>query len=155
VGVLLDVLEEDLKDGAPKPLPTESASAALEQHVTHLSRIFTQSSTGHVLFALIGHAQQDPATATALRDQVLARQHRCDRAQLADALAAGSASDPALQRHEPGQLLDLMVGPAFYRAFMTGQPVDPGFVRRLAATALAPPHGSQHTEGASSPGPSH
>ncbi|MDQ8708134.1 helix-turn-helix domain-containing protein [Streptomyces sp. LHD-70] len=34
VDILLDVLEEGLKDGASEPLRAESASAALEQHVT-------------------------------------------------------------------------------------------------------------------------
>lgn len=152
VDILLDVLEEDLRDGASWPSQAESAAAVLEQHVTHLSHVFTRSSTGHVLFALIGHALQDPATAAPLRGRVLARQAQNDRARLTDAFA--SAPVPALSRHDADQLLDLAVGPVFYRPFTTGQPMDPRFVRRLAA-ALADRPGSPRADARPVPRPSH
>lgn len=135
VAILLDVLEEDLHDRASWPELPDSAQAALEQHVTHLGRVFTQSPTGHVLFVLIGHALHDPTTATILRDQVLDRQRHYDRAHLRQALA--TLPRAPVGRSEADQLLDLLVGPAFHRAFTTGQPLDPRFVERLTATVLA------------------
>lgn len=154
VSILLDVLEEDLRDGAPWPPRAEDAPAALEHHTTHLIHVFTQSSTGHVLFALIGHALQDPATAATLRGQVLTRQLQYDRARLGDALTSGPVPTLVLNRHDADQLLDLTVGPAFYRAFMTGQPMDPGFVKRLTVAALAPRHDSPCAGVRPFPGPS-
>lgn len=135
VAILLDVLEEDLHDKASWPELPDSAQAALEQHVTHLSRVFAQSPTGHVLFVLIGHALHDPTTAAVLRDQVLDRQRQYDRAHVRQALA--SLPRATVSRNEADQLLDLLVGPAFHRAFTTGQPLDPRFVERLTATVLA------------------
>ncbi|MFF3499711.1 TetR/AcrR family transcriptional regulator [Streptomyces sp. NPDC003247] len=139
VAILLDVLEEDLHDRASWPELPESAQAALEQHVTHLSRVFTQSPTGHVLFVLIGHALHDTTTATVLRDQVLTRQRQYDRSRARQALAPLSGRE--VSRDEADQLLDLLIGPAFHRAFTTGQPLDPRFVERLTATVLACRHG--------------
>ncbi|MFC9847843.1 TetR/AcrR family transcriptional regulator [Streptomyces sp. NPDC060223] len=140
VSILIDVLEEDLPDEAPWPARPKPPEAALEHHVLHLSAVFTRSSTGHVLFVLIGHALQDPATAVVLRDQVLSHRRRYDLDRLHAALADGPPR--ALNGHKAGQLLDLTVGPAFYRAFMTGQPMDPGFVKRLTAAAVGACHGS-------------
>ncbi|MER7402765.1 TetR/AcrR family transcriptional regulator [Streptomyces sp. NPDC000070] len=143
--ILLDVLEEDLRDTASWPPRPESAQAALEGHVTHLSRVFTRSATGRVLFMLIGHALQDATTAAVLRDQVLDRERGHDRARLQEVLA--TASPGTLPRQEADQLLDLLAGPVFYRAFMTGRSPDPGFAGRLVSTVLtcrqgAPPDGA-------------
>jgi AcrR family transcriptional regulator len=139
VSILLDVLEEDLRDRASWPDLPESAQAALEQHVTHLSRVFAQSPTGRVLFVLIGHALHDAATAAVLRDQVLNHQRQYDRGRVQEALA--SLPHGAVARDEADRLLDLVVGPAFHRAFTTGRPLDPRFVKRLTTTVLARPHG--------------
>ncbi|MEW2068959.1 TetR/AcrR family transcriptional regulator [Streptomyces sp. NPDC007346] len=138
VAILLDVLEEDLHDRESWPEPPHSAQAALEQHVTHWSRVFTQSPTGHVLFVLIGHALHDAATATVLRDQVLSRQRQYDRARVRQALALPPGG--AVPREEADQLLDVLIGPAFHRAFTTGRPLDPWFAERLTATVLACRH---------------
>ncbi|MFJ8536048.1 TetR/AcrR family transcriptional regulator [Streptomyces sp. NPDC093591] len=134
IDILLDVLEEDLRDTASWPARTESAPAALVEHVTRLSGVFTRSSTGRVLFVLIGHALQDATTAAALRKHVLDPQRGQDRARLRAALASDSPG--TLPRQEADQFLDLLAGPVFYRAFMTGRPTDPRFAERLVATLL-------------------
>ncbi|MFI8210625.1 TetR/AcrR family transcriptional regulator [Streptomyces werraensis] len=133
--VLLDVLEEDLADGAPWPRRAEGRRAALETHVTHLSRLFTESPTGRVLFVLIGLALHDPGTATTLRGRVLERQRQHDRERMRALLAPHARTAPA--RYDADQLLDLLAGPAFHRAFTTRRPLDATFVRHLTGTALA------------------
>lgn len=42
-----------------------------------------------------------------------------------------------MTRQDADQLLDLVVGPAFHRAFMTGRPLDTRFVRQLTTAVLA------------------
>ncbi|NUP19745.1 MAG: TetR/AcrR family transcriptional regulator [Streptomyces sp.] len=155
IDILLDVLKEDLQEEGGQEVDAQeegaqeedlqrapqqperrpaSARAVLGDHVTHLSRMFTDSATGRVLFVLIGHALQDAATATVLRDQVLDRQRAHDRARLRKALA--SDSPRTLPRQEADRLLDLLAGPVFHRAFMTGRPMDPRFTARLVSTVL-------------------
>ncbi|MFE9022915.1 TetR/AcrR family transcriptional regulator [Streptomyces sp. NPDC007808] len=134
IDILLDVLEEDLRDMASWPPRAGCAQEALTGHVTHLDRVFTRSDTGRVLFALIGHALQDATTAAPLREQVLKRRRDHSRARLLDALACGSPG--ALPRDEADRLLDLLAGPVFHRAFMTGRPIDPRIAARLVSTLL-------------------
>ncbi|MGW1951310.1 TetR/AcrR family transcriptional regulator [Streptomyces sp. NPDC001920] len=134
IDILLDVLEEDLRDMASWPPRTGCAQEALTGHVTHLDRVFTRSDTGRVLFALIGHALQDATTAAPLREQVLKGRRDHSRARLLDALACGSPG--ALPRDGADRLLDLLAGPVFHRAFMTGRPTDPRIAERLVSTLL-------------------
>ncbi|MEU4659963.1 TetR/AcrR family transcriptional regulator [Streptomyces sp. NPDC023723] len=135
VDILLDVLEEDLRDPSFWPELPHHPHAALERYVTHVGTVFTESPTGRVLFVLIGHALHDPATATALRGEVLRPQRQYDRARIQAALP--SRPGGAASRHHADQLLDLVVGAAFHRAFMTGRPLDTRFVRQLAGAVLA------------------
>ncbi|WP_369274029.1 TetR/AcrR family transcriptional regulator [Streptomyces sp. R11] len=151
IDILLDVLEEDLPDDVTsRPPGTESAQDVLTGHVTHLNRVFTRSDTGRVLFVLIGHALQDAATASALRNQVLDRRRDHARARLRKALSCDAPG--ALPRQEANRLLDLLAGPVFHRAFMTGRPTDPLFAERLAATVLTCRQGTP-PDGAPAAGP--
>ncbi len=134
VGILLDVLDEDLRDPAFWPEPPHGPQAALEQYATHVGTVFTESATGRVLFVLIGHALHDTATATALRDEVLRPQRQYDRGRIQAALAPSPRT--TVTRQDADQLLDLVVGPAFHRAFMTGRPLDARFVRQLTTAVL-------------------
>ncbi|WP_330241499.1 TetR/AcrR family transcriptional regulator [Streptomyces sp. NBC_00525] len=135
VDILLDVLDEDLRDLAFWPELPQDPQATLEQYATHVGAVFTEPATGRVLFVLIGHAQHDTATAAALRDEVLRPQRQYDRRRVQAALASSLHS--TVTRQEADQLLDLVVGPAFHRAFMTGRPLDPQFARQLTTAVLA------------------
>lgn len=129
--ILLDVLAEDLPDAVTWPADDIGAAAALEQYLARVNAVFTHSPSGQVLFALIGCAQQDPATAAALRRDVLCARRTHDVARL-----RATGPDP-LTHEAAGQVLDLTVGALFHSAVMTGTPIDPQFLTRLASTALA------------------
>ncbi|MGP2441582.1 TetR/AcrR family transcriptional regulator [Streptomyces sp. JW3] len=149
VDILLDVLAEDLRDPAFWPELPHGPQAALERYVTHVGTVFTESPTGRVLFVLIGHALHDPATATALRRDVLRPQRQYDRGRVQAALPPRPGT--TAPRHHADQLLDLVVGAAFHRAFMTGRPLDARFVRQLTTAVLALRDGVP-SPGVSSPG---
>ncbi|XKK60617.1 TetR/AcrR family transcriptional regulator [Streptomyces sp. ARC32] len=135
VSILLDVLDEDLRDPAFWPELPHGPQAALEQYATHACTVFTESATGRVLLVLIGHALHDTATATALRDDVLGPQRQYVRRRIRTALTPSPRT--TMTRQDTNQLLDLVVGPAFHRAFMTGRPLDARFVRQLTTAVLA------------------
>ncbi|WSF37091.1 TetR/AcrR family transcriptional regulator [Streptomyces sp. NBC_01351] len=133
--ILLDVLEEDLQDESTWPQTRNDPGSALEEHVTHTNTVFSHMSTGRVLFALVGCALQDPTQADALRAGVLVRQRERDIEGISGILAA--LPHLPSDRAAADTLLDLMVGPLFYRAFVAGMPTDPDVARELPAIALS------------------
>lgn len=133
--ILIDVLEEDLQDESTWQPTRNDPASALEEHVTHTNTVFSHTSTGRVLFALVGCALQDPAQADVLRAGVLERQRERD----IEGIGAILAALPHLpsDRTAAQVLLDVTVGPLFYRAFVAGMPTDPDVTRELPAIALS------------------
>lgn len=99
-----------------------------------LARFLTKSDAGMVFRALNAQAQHDPALARRLREEYLTHQRAYDRLPFEDAIVRGElAHDCAVDL-----AIDQIVGPIYFRALITGQPVPPSFTDALVDAVLAP-----------------
>ncbi|MFH0516127.1 TetR/AcrR family transcriptional regulator [Streptomyces sp. M41] len=122
VDILLDTLADDAREALR--WRTDDSVSAEENLAAHLRRVadFFEEPAGRVLQALLGHAQLESDTATALREGFLREQRERDRAGLRDLLAGEpgrTVDDRALDR-----LVDLLLGPLYHRVLVFGEPVD-------------------------------
>src|SRR5262249_28284054 len=86
--ILLDALLEDAAE-ALTPVDSGDLARDLRVHLRRLAAFLTRSDAGAVFRALIGHAQHDPAFATALRTRYLDQQRRRDSLPLERAVTRG------------------------------------------------------------------
>jgi hypothetical protein len=84
-----------------------------------------------VLGAVIDGSQRDERLARAHADFIRRR-----RAPLADVLRRGVAAGELPAVPEPEVLADLLVGPLFYRRFVSLEPVTPEFVDTVLRAVL-------------------
>lgn len=129
--VLMDAL---LQDATEDLVPPDHGDLGrdLRAYLTRLGRFLTASDPGAVFRALIAQAQHDPAFAAGFRDRFLDDQRARDRLPLERAIGRGDLPggfDPAVEA-------DLLVGPLYYRALVTGEPVDEAFVAGLVEAFL-------------------
>jgi EmrB/QacA subfamily drug resistance transporter len=108
----------------------EDATAA----VGHLARTIRERVSPAVLTALVGASGQDPDLATALRRSVLEPREAILRDRLDRAASDGELS-PDVDR---GVLVNVLLGPVYHRALITGQALEPGFPSEVVAIALGP-----------------
>jgi AcrR family transcriptional regulator len=124
--ILMDAL---LQDAAEALTPPDHADfrEGLRDQLNRLATFLTCSDAGAVCRALIGQAQHDPAFATEFRARFLSEQRKRDRLPFDRAIARGQI--PA-DTDVPSDA-DEIVGPVYYRALVTGEPVDRQFTDRL------------------------
>ena len=129
--ILLDTFLEDAARLAPRD--HGDLATDLRAHLRRLADFLSRDDAGTVLKALIGHAQHDPAFAAVLRERYLDEQRRRDRLPL----------DRAVERGElPSEFdvpagVDLLVGPIYHRALITGDPLDDAFVDGVVGSFIA------------------
>ncbi|HEY6793044.1 MAG TPA: TetR-like C-terminal domain-containing protein, partial [Trebonia sp.] len=99
----------------------------LRDQLSRVAAFLTRSDEGAVCRALIGQAQHDPAFAADFRARFLSEQRERDRLPLDRAIARGQL--PA-GTDVPSDV-DELLGPIYYRALVTGEPVDRQFTDRL------------------------
>lgn len=124
--ILMDAL---LQDAAEHLTPADHADLAedLRDQLSRVAAFLTGSDPGAVCRALIGQAQHDPAFATDFRARFLGEQRERDRLPLDRAIARGELPDGT----DVPSDVDELVGPIYYRALVTGEPVDRRFTDRL------------------------
>ncbi|MGI5378949.1 TetR/AcrR family transcriptional regulator [Streptomyces sp. CA-251387] len=122
VDILLDTLIDDARE-ALQWQPDEAAGAE-ENLVAHLRRVadFFEEPAGQVLQALLGHAQLESDTAASLREGFLKEQRERDAAGLRDLLARDL--DLIVDDRTLDHLVDLLLGPLYYRVLVFGAPID-------------------------------
>jgi AcrR family transcriptional regulator len=82
---------------------------------------------GRLLTSLLGEAQRDPEIRTALLDGLFYPRSEGTAKMIRQAQASG-----ALRKDVPALLIvDLLVGPLFYRMFVRHQPLNEAFVNRV------------------------
>jgi AcrR family transcriptional regulator len=128
------LLEAFLQDAAEELTPPDTGNLTqdLRAQLSDLATFLTDSDAGAVFRALAGQAQHDPALAARLRTELFAQQRARDRRPLERALHRGdlpSGTDLDL-------LLDRLVGPVYYRALVTGEPLPRDFTDQLVAATL-------------------
>ena len=137
--VLMDAFLQDAEEHLT-PADHGDVGADLRAHLRGLAAFLTGSAPGAVFKALIGQAQHDQGFALAFRTRFVDEQRRRDRLPL----------DRAMQR---GQIpvdvsvtaaLDQLVGPIYYRALVTGEPIDEAFTDGLVEAFLRAAHSSEN-----------
>ncbi|MFG3437483.1 TetR/AcrR family transcriptional regulator [Nonomuraea sp. NPDC047897] len=141
VDILLDTLAGDARDGLAWQLGSASAEEELQRQLRRINAFFHEPA-GHVLRALLGHAQTNPATARALREGFLREQRERDRAGLRAVLARHTACQTARQTgrhlddHVVDGLLDLLLGPLYYRTLVGDRAAEPAILDATAHLVL-------------------
>jgi AcrR family transcriptional regulator len=129
--ILMDAL---LQDAAEELTPADHGDLRedLSEQLSRVAAFLTRSDAGAVGRALIGQAQHDPAFATDFRARFLSEQRERDRLPFDRAIARGQI--PA-STDVPSDL-DELLGPVYYRALVTGEPVGRQFTDRLVDHCL-------------------
>jgi AcrR family transcriptional regulator len=131
VELLMDNFLDDAEEGLKAP-DTGSIAGDLRAHLRRLATFLEDEPAGRVLRALIGQAQHDPGMASEFRDRYLAPRREHDRVILARAIERGELR-PQL---DLDATLDLLHGPLYYRALVTGEPIDRAFIDALVDELL-------------------
>jgi len=130
-----DILLESLAVDAVEHFDTaahEDLGADLRAHLRRLAVFLTETDAGAVWLALAGQAQHDTAVAARFEAEVVLPQRERDRAPLLRAIESG-----ALPGNEDVELaIDQLVGPIYYRALVTRQPVPARFTDALVSHYL-------------------
>jgi AcrR family transcriptional regulator len=111
---------------------TGSVAEDLFELARNLRRVLTTTDVGRTLPATLAATARNPALAEAHR-QFIARRRRTAFAAVERGIERGeidTSTDPEL-------LVDMIVGPLFYRTFVTRTPVTDAALRRLVAAAIA------------------
>ncbi|MBC2904430.1 TetR/AcrR family transcriptional regulator [Streptomyces sp. PSKA01] len=144
----VDILLDTLTDDAREALEWRTGQGSPEDDLTdHLQRVadFFAEPAGQVMQALLGHAQLDKETAASLRGGFLREQRERDIAGLGALLTralAPATVDDRLVDH----LVDLLLGPLYYRVLVFGKPIDKELVNTTARLVLTLAHEFTSTE---------
>jgi hypothetical protein len=120
--------------GDPPQLDGGSVLDDATAAVGHLAETIRERVSPPVLTALVGAAGQDPQLASALRRSVLEPREALLRDRLDRAACAGELSADV----DRNVLVDVLLGPVYHRALITGQALEPGFADEVVAIALGP-----------------
>jgi AcrR family transcriptional regulator len=129
-GLLADAML-DLTDQLGPPPDTGSLRGDLEHLLTGALAVLHQQPARAVLAALAGHPTPTPDVA-ASRDAFWAARLQPARAVVDRATARGEL--PA--GTDPEALLELLLGPAYLRTLVSGQPTDAAFTRTTVDRAI-------------------
>ena len=127
----LAVLLDMVGDVSTQPY-VEDTRTELTELIDRTVDLMCNSLLGRVMQGLVSEVAADPELARTYRERVVA--HR-----LADVTAL---VDRGISRGElragldPEMVTDLLLGPIYYRFFLSGSPMDEGFGARLVSTLL-------------------
>ena len=129
--VLMDAF---LQDADEDLTPSDSGDLAtdLRAYLRRLALFLGESDPGAVFRALLAQAQHDPAFAREFRSRCLDPQRHRDRLLLEQAVAAGRLPADLDLDAETDQL----VGPLYYRAVVSAEPVGESFTDTLVEAFL-------------------
>ncbi|MET8947848.1 TetR/AcrR family transcriptional regulator [Streptomyces sp. NPDC004542] len=130
VDILLDTLTDDAREALEWRTGDGGAEAEIRAHLKRVTDFF-QEPAGQVMLSLLGHAQLDQATADALRSGFLSEQRRRDIAGLR-ALFGRTRDDHGIDDRTADHLVDLLLGPLYYRLLVLGKPIDEDLVNSTA-----------------------
>jgi AcrR family transcriptional regulator len=129
--LLFDALVADLP-GEFSPPDHGDLGDDLRDHLRQVAAFLTETDAGAVWRALAAQALQDPQIAARFEVAVTAPLRERDRLPFEQARARGQL--PAAVDVELA--VDEVVGPVYYRALITGQPVSPAFTDALVDRLL-------------------
>jgi hypothetical protein len=119
---------------AEYPIPdTGSFSGDAVQFLSEVADGLTRPENVRITGELIAQGARDPELANALRTRLLAPR----RAALIHMIDRGVERGELPADTDRPVLADLLVGPLYHRALVSGEPVDHDVARRIVATVLA------------------
>jgi AcrR family transcriptional regulator len=127
LGVLLDMVG----DVSTQPYE-EDTHTELTELIDRTVDLMCHSLLGKVMQGLVSEVAADPELAHTYRERVVS--HRlADVTALVERGISRGELRPGL---DPEMVTDLLLGPIYYRFFLSGSPMDEDFGRRLVATLL-------------------
>ncbi|MHC8609877.1 TetR/AcrR family transcriptional regulator (plasmid) [Paenarthrobacter ureafaciens] len=128
LAVLLDML------GDVSTLPyAKDTRAELARLVDRTVDLMSNSLLGRIMQGLVSEAAADVELATTYRETVVAKRVREVTALVERGIERGELKEGL----EPELVTDLLLGPIYYRLFLSGEPLDGAFGKQLVA-ALYP-----------------
>jgi AcrR family transcriptional regulator len=128
LAALLEVIREE-----PPARHLGSTRAALNGYLGQLIKNVNARLYGRILRGLISELAVDRQLAKGFREQVLARRTAAIRGLLARGTERGELR-PDL---DMALAVDLLLGPIYYRALLSGEPLTTAFVERLVDAVMA------------------
>ncbi|WP_188539582.1 TetR/AcrR family transcriptional regulator [Kocuria dechangensis] len=125
LGVLLDMVG----DVSTRPYARDTRTE-LVTLVDRTVGLLTTSLLGRVMQGLVSEVAADPELARVYRERVVSRRLADVRALVERGISRGELR-PGV---DPETVTDLLLGPVYYRFFLSGSPLDEGFGERLVAT---------------------
>jgi AcrR family transcriptional regulator len=129
--ILFDALATDAEEHFTTPDHGDLGSD-LRDHLRQLAVFLTGTDAGAVWRALAGQAQHDPTVAARFRGEFMVPQRERDHAPFVRAQRRGELPAAA----DIDLAVDQLVGPVYYRALVTGEPVPPPFTDALVGQYL-------------------
>lgn len=140
VGLVSSAIEQAM---AEYPVPdTGSFRRDCAEYLMRQAAGLARPHAASVIAGLIGAAADDPQTAEALRNRLIRPRRSAVQAMIERGITRGELDAGV----DSDVLADLLVGPLYYRAILTGEPIDARVARQLVELALsgiATPTGSQ------------
>lgn len=127
LGVLLDMVG----DVSTQPYRDDTRTE-LVALVARTAELMSTTVLGRVMQGLVPEIAADPELARTYRDRVVGR-------RVADVTALverGVARGELRADLDPELVTDLLLGPLYYRLFLSGEPLDPAFAEQLVATLM-------------------
>jgi AcrR family transcriptional regulator len=127
LGVLLDMVG----DVSTQPY-TEDSLTELTKLVDRTVELTCRSLLGKVMQGLVSEVAADPELARVYRERVVS--HRL--ADVTELVERGISRGELKAGLDPEVVTDLLLGPIYYRFFLSGSAMDKGFGTRLVGTLL-------------------
>lgn len=125
LAVLLDML------GDVSTLPyAQDTRTELTRLVDRTVDLMSNSLLGRIMQGLVSEVAADVGLAKTYRETVVAKRMREVTALVERGVERGELKDGL----DPELVTDLLLGPVYYRLFLSGEPLDEAFSRQLVAT---------------------
>ncbi len=132
IDILMEAFVEDAAQALTPP-DRGDLDSDLRSHLRNYARFLAESDAGAVFRALAGEAQHDAKVAARFRTDYLSQQRARDRLPLERAIERGELARDT----DVDFAVDQLLGPIYYRALVTGQPIPREFTDRLVHEFLA------------------
>lgn len=127
LAVLLDMLE----DVSTQPY-VEDTTTELIALVNKTVKLMSTTVLGRIMKGLVSEVAADPELAHVYRERVVSQRV----ADVTVLLERGIARGELRAGLDPEMVTDLLLGPIYYRFFLSGAPMDDDFGKRLVVTLL-------------------
>ena len=114
----------------------------LTELVDRTVELMSTTVMGRIMKGLVSEVAADPELAQVYRERVVSRRV----ADVSALVERGIARGELRADLDPEMVTDLLLGPIYYRFFLSGSPMDDDFGRRLVATLL-PAFAAQRNSG--------